>query len=309
MRAREQRRRSPRPARPRARDAAHPGASAGSAAQAVRSRAAGGISPPTLAPGEMLAPGYEVLAHLNRGSRLDVYDAWSEERRCRCIAKVLRPERRTDRSARRGLIAEGRLLLEFSHPHIVRAYELVERPQPVLILETLTGETLAHLIERRSRRLAAIDLAHLGLQLCSAIGYLHRHGVLHLDLKPSNIVSECGQAKILDLSIARRPGPGHAGEGTPAYMAPEQARGGSLTAATDVWGIGVVLFEAGSAQCPFDTPGATSEYEQLEHPAPPLRTLRRLPPALAEAIEGCLEPDANRRPSLDQLRRALSRLV
>jgi eukaryotic-like serine/threonine-protein kinase len=308
MSAREKQRRSFPSARRRARDA-HGSRRAGHAAAPVRSRGAAGASPPALAPGAILAPGYEVLAHLNRGGRLDVYDAWSAERRCRCIGKVLRPDRRAERSARAGLVREGRLLLGLSHPHIVRAYELVERPQPVVILETLTGETLAHLIATRSHRLATVDLAHLGLQLCSAVHYLHSHGVLHLDLKPSNIVSERGQAKVLDLSIARGPGHGQAGEGTPAYMAPEQARGGSLTAATDVWGIGAVLFEAASGQCPFDTPGATSEYQQLERRTRPVRTLRRLPSALAKSIDRCLEPNPDRRPSLDEVHRALSRLL
>jgi eukaryotic-like serine/threonine-protein kinase len=260
-----------------------------------------------LASGAAIAPGYTVVAHLDRGHALDVYDAWSEERRCRCIAKVLRADRREDRSAGRHLMQEGRLLLALTHPHLVRAYELVERPEPVLILETLTGETLAHLIESRSRRLPQGDLVFLGIQLCSAMHYLHRHGFLHLDLKPANIVADRGQAKVLDLSIARRPGRGHAGQGTPPYMAPEQARGGTLTTATDVWAIGVVLYEAATGQCPFHTPGSTIEYEQLERRAPPLRSVRRLPRAFAANVDQCLEPDPADRPTVEELSRVLRR--
>ena len=95
------------------------------------------------AEGAELARGYRVVSHLSRGRTLDAYAVWSDQRDCLCVAKVLRPEKLDDRSARRRLRAEGRLVERLSHPHIVRAYELVERPQPVLVLEALTGETLA----------------------------------------------------------------------------------------------------------------------------------------------------------------------
>src|SRR5439155_1630685 len=88
-----------------------------------------------------------------------------------------------------------------------------------------------------------------GIHVCSAMHYLHRRaGFLHLDLKPSNIVCEQGHAKVIDFSIARRPGRGHKGAGTRQYLAPEQARGDLVTAATDVWGIGVVLFEVATGR-------------------------------------------------------------
>jgi serine/threonine protein kinase len=129
-----------------------------------------------------------VIGHLARGSSLDLYDCWSEERDCRCAVKVPRPDAPAQDDADRRLLREGRLLLRLSHPHIVRAYELVERPAAALVLETLGGATLAWELAARRRRLAAADVAFLGLQLCSAIGYLHRRGVLHLDLTPSNVI-------------------------------------------------------------------------------------------------------------------------
>ena len=78
--------------------------------------------------GELLASGYEVIEHLARGRALDVYDAWSIERDCRCIAKVIRPDRQGAR-VRRRLVREGELLLELAPPHLVRAYELRRRPR------------------------------------------------------------------------------------------------------------------------------------------------------------------------------------
>jgi serine/threonine protein kinase len=265
--------------------------------------------PPPLEAGEVLAPGYEVIAHLHRSNNFDVYDAWSEERVSRCIAKTPIPDLLEDKELTRGLFREGRLLKKLTHPHIVRAYETIREPRPTLILETLTGATLAYLIDTSSRRLPLKDIAHLGLHLCSAVHYLHRHGILHLDLKPSNIVSECQRAKILDLSIARPPGGGKKDAGTRNYMAPEQARGDHLGPAADVWGIGAVLFEAATGELPFDAPEDEDRYEQLERRAEPVRSYRRVPAAFNAVVSSCFEPDPARRPTVGELARALNKLI
>src|SRR5581483_3527260 len=98
------------------------------------------------AEGESLAPGYTVLEHLSRAESLDVYALWSEQRRAPCVGKVLQPERADDPRAAARMRREAAYLLGFSHPHIVRAYELLEQPQLTLILEPLTGATLSYLI-------------------------------------------------------------------------------------------------------------------------------------------------------------------
>ena len=257
-------------------------------------------APPPLGEGTEPLPRYEVIAHLRRGADLDVYDAWSHERDCRCVIKLLRPDRRGSSEWRRRLLQEGRLACDLRHPHIVAGYEAFERPQPAAVLETLDGETLAHLIRRSSRRLPAGDLAHLGMHLCSAMHYLHSRGYLHIDLKPSNVISEAGRAKVIDLSLARRPGPSPRGAGTPAYMAPEQARGTPLTEAADVWGIGVVLYEAATGLRPYAQSNGT-RYPQLESPPAPLAQSRRLPTGLRRAIESCLSLDPADRPSVREL--------
>lgn len=256
--------------------------------------------PAPLPPGACIAPGYLAIELLRRGNTLDVYDVWSEERDCRCVAKMLRPDRRTDRVAREQLRREGLLLIGFSHPHLVRAYELIDGPSPVLILETLTGETLGHLIRHSRRRVSVHDAAFLGLHLCSALHYLHRHNVLHLDIKPSNIMLECGTAKLMDLSIARPPGRGRRGIGTPHYMAPEQARGGMLSAATDVWGVGVVLFEAITGSRPLMSNGTAGA-----QPGTSIRTYRRVPRLLAQVVEECLAPLPADRPAVNAVAASL----
>jgi serine/threonine protein kinase len=260
--------------------------------------------------GERLAPGYEVIAHLRRGRDLDVYDVWSEERDCRCVAKAMRPDRSSSNSVRRRLRHEAHLLLSLAHPHIVRAYELIERPRPVLVLETLDGETLDHLIRRRTRRLPVVDVAYLGMHLCSAVQFLHRNGVIHMDLKPSNVISAFGQAKLIDLSIARAPQRVPPGIGTRRYMAPEQVAGDEIAPPTDVWGIGAVLFEATAGVPPFGETGIQSLNGLPPSSVPPtVRRHRRTPAALADAIESCLATDPAARPAVMELSRRLDGFV
>jgi eukaryotic-like serine/threonine-protein kinase len=254
-------------------------------------------APAPLERGASLTPKYRVIAHLARGKALDVYDVWSEERHALCVAKVVRPDRQRDAGARRRLRREGRNLLALSHPHIVRAYELVERPHPVLVLEALTGATLGYILDTRTRRMPVEDLVYLGLQLCSAVRYMHRRGVLHLDLKPDNIVSQDGLAKVIDLSVARPPGRARPGIGTRQYLSPEQARGGDLGAAADVWGIGAVLYAAATGRRPFYPLDKDVQYPQLTERAAPVTTHRRLPKPFAELVDACLEPAADDRPA------------
>ena len=296
---------------------------------------------PILQPGEVIAPGYEVIEHLRRGKRLDVYDVWSVERACRCVAKAIAPDRLDEEKARTKLIGEGELLMKLTHPNIVRAYEIVENVathSPVLILETLTGRTVSHLIDEFEDEMELEDVAWLGIHLCSAVAYLHKNGCLHLDVKPDNVISEGGRAKLLDLSISGQEGPAAAGAGTYDYLAPEQARGEVVSTATDVWGIGITLYEALTGTVPFepdddgdesddDDSGSSSMdysdsseytdasndydpnvYPQATERAPSVATRRdELPNAFVEIIDSCLAPGQADRPTLEEVAAGLAR--
>jgi serine/threonine protein kinase len=248
-------------------------------------------------PGDRLAPGYILLGHLHRGELLDIDDVWSEERGCRCVTKTLRPEARHDAQARRHLLREGRRLRRLTHPHIVRAYATLTEPLPAVVLETLPGETLGRLVERTGP-LSGEALGYLGLQLIAALTYLHRQGLLHLDLTPANVVANQGLAKIIDLSLARRPGPGQRDLGTPGFRAPELVSGGMLGPATDVYGIGAVLAFAADGQAREDDGAAA------------LATIHAsLPSRVAAAIAACLAPVPECRPDLSDLAIAFGELV
>jgi serine/threonine protein kinase len=239
------------------------------------------------------------------------------------VIKTLRAERLSDVEAREGLLEEGRLICRLSHPHLVRGYETLEVPEPLVVMETLSGQTLAHMIDADGP-LSMPDAAQLGVQLGSAVQYLHANGVLHLDIKPSNIVAEAGRARMIDLSVARAPGPARAGIGTWCYMAPEQVRGGELGSAADVWGIGAVLFETAIGEAPFEDEGAdesdaltdssglgtaTGPWLQLERPAARIDELADVPSALADVVAACLEPAPEERPTVVELMARLEPLT
>ena len=127
---------------------------------------------------------------------------------------------------------------------------------------------------------------------------------MHLDLKPGNIVAESGRAKLIDLSIARRPGRARPGVGTWCYMAPEQARGGQVAEPADVWGIGVVLWEAACGDTPFGDESV--EYPQLEGRAPALRSRAAAAARRSRrSWTAASSPMPGDRPSLPELRQAL----
>jgi serine/threonine protein kinase len=258
-------------------------------------------------PGLEVARGYRILGHLARGNRLDVYDGWSEERSTRCVLKMLRPDREHEPRPRRELLREGRLLEGLSHPHIVRAYETIDGEQPVVVLETLGGQTLDHLLEEGGA-LTPAETAHLGLQLGAAIRYLHHHRILHLDLKPANLIAEAGRVKVIDLSVAGPPGRIPAGTGTWCYMAPEQARGGGVGRAADVWGLGAVLFEAVSG-FPLFEDDDPEEYPQLVRPIPTVEDHRRDVPEFAALIDECLRVDPGQRPGVEDVLARLEALA
>lgn len=273
--------------------------------------------PAVLDPGVELAPGYTVVAHLSRGDALDVYELFSEELLCSCVGKLVRPDRLHTQRVRDRLLQEGRLLMELVHPHLLRGLAVIHDPQPVVIVETLPGLSLEELIESRSRRLSVPDLCNLGQQLCSAVNYIHQVGYLHLDLRPANVLASCGIAKVIDLSLARPPGPVNRGLGSREYLAPEQATGGTASSSTDVWGIGATLYEATTGVPPFAPLDEEEEefldgggYLQLRRPALPLaRWRKRLPASFADAVEGCLSEDPGRRPSVRGLWTALGAVL
>lgn len=239
------------------------------------------------------------------GDAFAVYDAWSQARRCRCTVKMLAPGITSSLLDRR-LRREGRLLTRLDHPHLLHAYEVGTDPAFVAS-RTLTGCTLGRLLDDGAR-LTGGDLAVLAGQLASGLAYLHDSGHLHLDVKPGNVVVDNGLAVLIDLSLAQRSRRVPSGTGTPWYMSPEQARGGPVDAAADVWGLGITLFHAATGHLAFAQAWERGDIrrggplpQQTMRAPRLLRRRRGLPGALTRMIDGCLEPSPGDRPTLTEI--------
>jgi eukaryotic-like serine/threonine-protein kinase len=260
-------------------------------------------------PAQHLADGYQVIGRLSLGRDLEVYDAWSDHRACRCVIKRCRPDRVTANLKRR-LVEEGNLLKSFTHRHLVRCYDVMLGDEPLVVLETVSGMTLESVFENfawSGRRMTLPNAAIMLTHIASATSYLHRHELLHLDLKPSNIIVEAGQAKVIDLSLAHASGVGPAGWGTRSHMSPEQTCGELFTTACDVWALGLIAYEALSGINPFfhpgrsiDSKGVTRPYLQHLGSAPPVETHRRLPRTVADVVNAALSAKPMNRPSLNE---------
>ena len=210
---------------------------------------------------------------------------------------------------RQAVLLEGHLATTLAHPHLVRGYDVLDDP-PTVVLETLRGATLSALVEHEPLGLA--DAAELGCQLASVLGYLHRHDWLHLDLKPDNVVVDHGKAVLIDLSLAGRPGSGRPGAGTRGYLAPEQATGRGLSAATDVWGLGMTLIDALARTAPYGDEATWESRRRwpLLHRRMPLvpEGLDELPDEVRDLLAACVSLDPAARPLLEQVRSALEPL-
>jgi serine/threonine protein kinase len=263
----------------------------------------------TTAPGWELQEGDQIAAEryalqlLGGGHKYEAYLAFDEELQSVVVAKLLRPHLVTEESALRIMRAEAEALRRLNHPVLLRCFGVeADGPKPHLVLEHLEGPRLSTLL-RKQKRLALEQVIPLGLQLSSALHYMHRQRMVHLDVKPRNIIMG-GPPKLIDLSVARSFDQAKDATqpiGTDAYMAPEQCEPklmGGMSPKSDVYGWGVSMYEAITGVLPYprlDSDGDDGErFPQLH--LNPLPLPPDAPPVLAELIMSCLEKRPERRP-------------
>jgi serine/threonine protein kinase len=276
------------------------------------------------AAGDRIAGDLTITGHLAAGRIGHVYQVWSASEWCALTCKILDPTKRDSVRDREALDREAEVLRAVSHPNVVRFFGDGEHDGlPFLLLEYLSGPSLFDLIEQtEGRRLSPHDTVRAAIHLAAALYHVHRHGYLHLDLKPANLLLRDEVPVLIDLDTARpmdAPVPEEP-QGTPPYMALEQIECGTLSPATDVYGLGAVLYELLTGRWPFEDAyldresrsGLARQYPQItrEMPPPPGRFEPGLPEALDAIVLRCLEPDPERRyPSMHPLMLDLSELL
>jgi serine/threonine-protein kinase len=273
-----------------------------------------------LVAGEQLAGRFTILRFVARGGMGAVYEASDVILRSRVALKVLEGRITADPAAMERFRREVLLARRVSHPNVCRVYELYEAttaagtPVSFLTMEFLDGETLASRLSREGRFTSAQALP-LVQQMCEGLAAAHAEGVVHRDFKSSNVllvpragesgtgsirvvITDFGVARALEQHRGAEALTGGAGIlGTPEYMAPEQVTGGEISPATDVYALGVVLYQMVTGALPFtgDTPLATAARRIDTAPPRPDVAAPGLDPRWSRAILRCLDRDPRHR--------------
>ena len=275
--------------------------------------------------GDLLADKYRVEAVLGEGGMGVVVAAMHLALDERVAIKLMRPEAllREDGVAR--FLREARAVVKLKSEHVARVLDVgtLETGEPYIVMEYLEGQDLAHRLLGQGP-VPVTEVVDIVLQACDAIAEAHGRGIVHRDLKPANLFLTTGRAgeplvKVLDFGISKVNSFGDKAEsvthsavllGSPVYMSPEQMRSSrDVDVTTDIWSLGVILYEAFGGRVPFDEQTIGALMARVLTEAPPSLALARpdLPLALVAVVSRCLEKDASKRyPSVAELAEALA---
>ncbi len=247
-------------------------------------------------PGAVLAERYRIIGLLGRGGMGEVYRADDLKLGQPVALKFLPSHFAAEKERLDRFYAEVRIARQVSHPNVCRVYDVGEiEGQHYLSMEYVDGEDLASLLKRIGR-LPPDKALEISRELCAGLAAAHDRGVLHRDLKPSNVmVDGRGRARITDFGLAVAATDVTEGEvsGTPAYMAPEQLQGKGASVRSDIYALGLVLYELSTGRKAFDA--ASLEDLRRKHteetPTAPSSVAPGFDPAVERVILRCLEKD------------------
>jgi serine/threonine-protein kinase len=254
-------------------------------------------------PGTLLGGRYRVIALLGRGGMGEVYRATDLTLGQSIALKFLPEEAGRDQRLLERFHGEVRMARQVSHPNVCRVYDIGEiEGLPFISMEYVDGEDLASLL-RRIGRLPTDKALETARKICAGLAAAHDRGIVHRDLKPHNIMmNRRGEVVIMDFglaAIADQLSEAEARQGTPAYMSPEQLKGAGVTARSDLYALGLVLYELFTGKRPYEA-NSIRELLELEESAR-LTSMTSIAadvdPAVERAIRRCLEPDPAKRPS------------
>src|SRR5580704_16917775 len=254
-------------------------------------------------PGTLLADRYRIIGPLGKGGMGEVYRA-TDIRLGQTVALKFLPEEAVhDRGKLARFHNEVRVARQVTHPNVCRVYDIGEvAGLPFLSMEFVDGEDLASLL-RRIGRLPQDKAIEIARKLCAGLAAAHSQGVLHRDLKPANIMIDGrGQVLITDFGLASLAEEIHEADirsGTPAYMAPEQLAGKEVSIKSDIYALGLVMYEMFTGKRAFeaDTLADLIRMRGESRPTEISSTVRDVDPAVERIILKCLDPDPLRRPA------------
>jgi hypothetical protein len=263
-------------------------------------------------PGTTLSERYRIVSPLGKGGMGEVYRAEDLKLGQTVALKFLPRSLAQSEESLERFTREVRLARQVSHPNVCRVFDIGEISETTssgktlthtfLTMEFVDGEDLASLM-RRIGRLPPDKAVEIARQICAGLAAAHEHGIIHRDLKPANIMLDGrGRVRITDFGlagIAAEMGAADALAGTPAYMSPEQFAGGELTPKSDLYSLGLVLYEIFTGKRPFD---ATTSEEMVRlrdksAPTAPSQLVKDLDPLIERVILRCLEKDPANRPA------------
>jgi serine/threonine protein kinase len=253
--------------------------------------------------GTTLADRYRIVSLLGKGGMGEVFRAEDMRLNQTVALKFLPIAMAEDEAARERFHQEVRLAREISHPNVCRVFDIGEADGRLfLTMEYVDGEDLASLLRRIGQfpQAKALDIAR---QMCAGLAAAHDHGVLHRDLKPGNIMLDGrGRVRVTDFglaAIAETLSADEAGAGTPAYMAPEQLAGIEVTQRSDIYSLGLVLYEIFTGKKAFEAATLPELIRLREHSSPSSISaiVKDIDPLVERVILRCLEKDPAKRPT------------
>lgn len=263
-----------------------------------------------LVPGQILAGRYQIVRYISKGGMSQIYQAWDVRAQQHVAIKLARHDSDHALTFVERLRYEAQVLAKISHPNIVRLLDYQESNQwAFLVLQWIPGRSLKELLQERHQPFQATEITPWIQDICSALGYLHNRGIIHCDLKPSNILIYEQHAVLLDFSVAQVHGrllpfpydPSPAG--TIAYMAPEQLEGKVLDARADIYALGTIIYELLTLKRPFHnverlarSQSAWGEILLAKSQSQPL-SVRDIVPAIAPSIADVVAHAMARRPA------------
>lgn len=252
---------------------------------------------------------FEIQGELGRGAMAIIYRGYDPKIERTLAIKTLRPEFSAHAEYRARFLTEAKAAGTLNHPHIVTIFDVGEvEGIPFIAMELLTGMTLGQLGESHPEGIPPSTLIEVAIQIADALDFAHRHGVVHQDIKPENIILQQDQLniKMMDFGIARitrdTDTPSSNGaraflSGTPQYMSPEQITDQPIDGRSDLYSLGVVLYELLAGHRPYQDEDHWVVWQKaLKEPLPALKPLNpRTPPDLIELVNTLLAKDPNER--------------